>query len=91
MTESPDEQMQRVASSRHETESSRLAAIRGLGELQSPAALETLLEVGSRDEEPEAILSAVGSALVSLQANGVTVSEWDLRDLARPAADSFFA
>jgi hypothetical protein len=36
------------------------------------------------------MLSAAGAGLASLQACGVTISEWDLRDLSRPAAESFF-
>lgn len=90
MPESSLERLRDVALDRDADETSRSDAVRGLADLRSREAVEALLELGNRPDDAESILRAAGAGLASLQAHGVAVSEWDLRDLSGPAADSFF-
>lgn len=89
MTESPYDRLRRIALDQRGGETSRYAAIEALAGLGTREAAEALLELGARQDETESILRAAGTALAALQARGLMVSEWDVRDLARPAAEAF--
>jgi hypothetical protein len=89
MTESPTERLLRVVRDPGQDENARHAAIRALTDLRTRTAADALLELGGREDESDAILRAAGNALAVLQTQGVTVSEWDIRNLARPAAEAF--
>lgn len=67
---------------------SRFAAIDALAKLQTPGAVDALLELGSRSNEADEILRAAGNALAVLDDR--LVSQWDVRNLADPAADAFY-
>lgn len=88
MTETPYQQLRRIALGRAHADDDRHAAIRSLADLRTRDAAVALLELGSRPEEPDPILRAAGTALASLLLHGL-VSEWDIRDLTRPAAEAF--
>ncbi len=90
MTGSVDDELRRVALDEGASEATRSIAVRKLAELGTRAAAEALIELGEKSGESEALLRAAGTGLARLQASGVSVSEWDLRDLALPAADGFF-
>jgi hypothetical protein len=64
-------------------------AVRELQDVRTRDATEALLELGSRPDELDSMLRAAGTALAGLLEYGL-VPKWDLRDLARPAADAFF-
>ena len=68
----------------------RSAAVQQLGESRTREAAEALIELGTRPGEGELLLRAAGAGLAQIQAGGVSVSEWDLRDLTASAADAFF-
>lgn len=68
----------------------RLAAISALAGTPNRQAVDILLELGERAEEDVEILRAAGSGLAGLLAAGVTVSEWDIRNLTAVAGDAFF-
>lgn len=91
MTEALYDQLRRAALDPAGDVASRLADIRRLVELETREAAEALLELelGARRPEIEAILRAAGTGLASLLEGGVIVSEWDIRDLTRPAAEAF--
>jgi HEAT repeat protein len=63
--------------------------VRSLAAFRNRTAVDVLLELVARHDEPESVLRAAGSALGEL-ADGRLVTEWDLRDLTGPAADEFF-
>lgn len=88
MTDPPYEEIRRVALNHGSSESARTAAIQALAELRTRSAAEALLELGSRPAESDHILRAAGTALASLLTYGL-VSEWDIRDLTRAAAEAF--
>ena len=90
MTGSLHEKLRRVALDKEASEATRSIAVRKLAESKTRSAAEALIELGERSGESEALLRAAGTGLVRLLASGVSVSEWDLRDLAPPAADGFF-
>ncbi len=79
-----------AALDRSGNEVSRLAAIGAVAEFGSRAAVETLLDLASRQDEVAAISREAGKCLASLLAKGVEVSEWDIRDLTVAAADELF-
>lgn len=86
-----EEELRRVALEEGTSEATRLIAVRKLADLGTRGAAEVLLELGSRSGESAALLRAAGAGLARLAASGVSVTEWDLRDLAPAAADRFFA
>lgn len=88
MTKSPFQQARRVALDRGASKSLRQAAIRALADDRTRDATLVLLELGSRTDEEESISRAAGAALAELLAAGL-VTEWDIRDLTRAAAESF--
>lgn len=59
--------------------------------MNTRAAVEVLLELSARGDDTEAILREAGFGLATLQANGVEVTEWDLREMTGAARDAFFA
>lgn len=67
----------------------RSSAIAQLVELCTRDAADALLVLGSRQGEDNAVLWAAGVGLARLQASGVDVSEWDVRDLTPTAAEAF--
>jgi hypothetical protein len=67
----------------------RIEAIAGLGRSASRDSAAALLEVGARDTEGRDVLRAVGSALATLAHSGVTITEFDMRDLQGVAYDEF--
>lgn len=88
MTDEPYQELRRVALDESRAETARTAAVHGLAELRTREAAEALVELGSRPAESEHILRAAGTALASLLTYGL-VSEWDIRDLTRAAAEAF--
>jgi len=90
MVDSPHERLRCTVLDGREDERSRAAAVAHLVELGTRDSVEVLLELCARPEEPEAILRAAGTGLAALNRSGVPVSEWDLGDLAGPAAEAFF-
>jgi hypothetical protein len=49
-----------------------------------------LLQIASEEAQPEAISRAAGAAPAGLLSDRL-VSEWDVRNLTDPAAETFFA
>ena len=90
VTDSAFEKARRIALDRAAPEEAWSAAVRELGELRTRDAAEVLIELASTPDEPESILQASGTALAGLVDDFRLVSQWDLRDLAQPAADAFF-
>jgi hypothetical protein len=72
------------------SEPERVTAINSLTSHETRGSVEALLQIAERQDEPEAILRAAGTALGMLQDRGVEVSEWDLRNLGAVAGDAFF-
>ena len=71
-------------------DSRRMDDIAFLGRSGSRQAADALLELAGRDQERPEILQAAGAALRALHEAGVVISEFELRDLQRAAADAFF-
>jgi len=88
MTETAIHELRRIALARRGAPKDRHAAIQKLANLQTREAAEVLLELGSTPGEADSILLAAGTALARLLVHGL-VSEWDIRDLTRPAAQAF--
>ncbi len=89
MTESLYDRLRQAALDQAGDGISRSAAIQRLAEQGTREAAEALLELGGRRDETELILRAAGTGLARLHMSGVTISEWDIRDLTRPAAEAF--
>jgi hypothetical protein len=82
-------QLREIALDGSATDETRLLAVEELLNLRTPAAVEALLELGGRHEQPDNVLRAAGAALAVLNDSGL-VSQWDVRDLADPADDAFY-
>ena len=75
---------------RRSSRSKRLSAMASLAEQPSRESVEVLLQVGEREDEPEWVLQGAGRALARLLETGADVTEWDVRNLRKGAADGFF-
>jgi hypothetical protein len=89
VAESAFQKARRIALDRAALQQARYAAVTELEEMRTRDAVEAIIELASRPDEPDSILRASGTALAGLLDFGL-VSEWDTRDLAPPAADAFF-
>lgn len=89
MRESGYDQLRRAVLDASLDPGERRSAIAQLVELGTRGAAEALLELGAREGENEEVLRAAGAGLARLQASGTDVSEWDIRDLTLPAAETF--
>ncbi|HEY1456624.1 MAG TPA: hypothetical protein VGG31_09000 [Candidatus Dormibacteraeota bacterium] len=64
-------------------------ALRSCIDNDPQAAIPLLLQVGERTDEPDELLTAVGSALASLSHDGFEVTMFDMRDLGDVAFAAF--
>ena len=67
----------------------RIAAIVNLGSSGSRSAAQPLLDLGGRDGESPEILRATGNALAALANSGVSITEFDLRDVQGATYEAF--
>ncbi len=89
MTEDSVLGLREIVLDAHAENESRFAAIDALAKLRTADAVDALLELGGRSEEADEILRATGAALAVLAGDGL-VSQWDVRDLADQADDTFY-
>lgn len=72
---------------RNQSTAARLQAIARLGATSPATSKETLLDLCSRHDEPEELLRASGRELARLHEVGLTITNFDLRDMSSAAMD----